>query len=293
MYKKAKHVIGLMMVVVALPLQGEEVAQWEPVKLQTSKSQSELSGQGQGDYIQVEMLGQIERLQREIQELRGLLEEKSYEIDRMKRDQRERYLDLDRRISQLSGGSSSVTAGSSSQSSLGAAESGLSAAGSVSGAVNSGTSVDLNQTNPSSSTSNTTNTSLAVGSNNTASGDEREDYLQAFGFIRAKQYPEAVEALKAFIGKYPNGEYAGNAHYWLGEVYIVLPDLEQAKQAFMLVLNRYPDHRKAPDAAYKLGVVYDQLGQSDEARRYLNKVLNEKPSSVAARLAENYLRSLK
>ena len=290
MKMKPKYLFGLMMFA-ALQVNADDVAQWEPVKLQTSKSQPE-NGNNQNDFIQVEMLGQIERLQQEIQELRGILEEKSHLIERMQRDQRERYLDLDRRISQLSGGGvgSNVSGGTSTNASTTTGAATLTTGASTAAGAAVDTASTTAGTSASTADASPTTTTTTTSS---ASSDEREDYLQAFGFIRAKQYPEAVEALRAFIGKYPNGDYAGNAHYWLGEVYIVLPDLEQAKQAFMLVLNRYPDHRKAPDATYKLGVVYDQLGQSEEARKYLNKVLNEKPTSVAARLAENYLRSLK
>lgn len=82
-----------------------------------------------------------------------------------------------------------------------------------------------------------------------------------------------------------------NAYYWLGEVYLVKPQLEQARQAFSIVATRYADHRKAPDAVYKLGVTLDRLDEKSEARRQMEQVVNDYPKSEAAQLAKKYLGS--
>lgn len=47
---------------------------------------------------------QMQLMQQEIQDLRGLVEEQDYQIKRLKRDQKEQYLDLDRRVVALSAG---------------------------------------------------------------------------------------------------------------------------------------------------------------------------------------------
>ncbi|MCK5355250.1 MAG: tol-pal system protein YbgF [Methyloprofundus sp.] len=49
----------------------------------------------------LEMLGRVERLQQEIQQLRGLLEEQAYEINNLKKRQKNSYLDIDQRLQQL------------------------------------------------------------------------------------------------------------------------------------------------------------------------------------------------
>lgn len=48
-----------------------------------------------------ELFYQLQVLQQEVQELRGLVEEQSYQINRLARDQQEQYLDLDRRMQAL------------------------------------------------------------------------------------------------------------------------------------------------------------------------------------------------
>ncbi len=55
---------------------------------------------GQGQLSQ--LFYQLQVLQQEIQELRGQVEEQSYMINRLQRDQKEQYLDLDRRVVALS-----------------------------------------------------------------------------------------------------------------------------------------------------------------------------------------------
>ena len=52
-----------------------------------------------------ELYQRIEAMQEEIQMLRGTLEEQNYTIELMKQAERERFIDLDRRISQLSNAS--------------------------------------------------------------------------------------------------------------------------------------------------------------------------------------------
>ncbi len=56
------------------------------------------SGQGQLS----ELFYQLQVLQQEIQDLRGQVEEQTYLVNRLQRDQKEQYLDLDRRVVALS-----------------------------------------------------------------------------------------------------------------------------------------------------------------------------------------------
>mgnify|MGYP000343419608 CR=1 FL=1 len=51
--------------------------------------------------LQVELLGMVETMQQEIAELRGTVEEQSHTIEMLQRQQQQRYLDLDKRMSEL------------------------------------------------------------------------------------------------------------------------------------------------------------------------------------------------
>lgn len=51
--------------------------------------------------VQWELYNQLQQMQQELSELRGMVEQQSHEISQLKQQQRQRYLDLDHRINQL------------------------------------------------------------------------------------------------------------------------------------------------------------------------------------------------
>jgi tol-pal system protein YbgF len=199
---------------------------------------------------------QIQVLQQELQELRGLVEEQSHQLSRLARDQQEQYLDLDRRMQALRGGA--------------AAPQRPAPAGEV--AADAGPAA-----------------SAPAGG---AAGAERDAYDAAFELMRQRQFEASVAAFTRFIGQYPGGDLTANAYYWRGELHLVMEEYEKARQDFARVVNVFPDHQKVPDALYKLGVVYHRLGDLGRAREFLNRVRNQYPQSASAGLAQNYLAEL-
>lgn len=212
-----------------------------------------------------ELFYQLQVLQQEVQELRGLVEEQSYQLNRLARDQQEQYLDLDRRMQ-------AVRANAPPQPSGGAA----SAVG----------------TAPAAAAASGAATSAAAAAPAAASGGERDAYTAAFNLMKDRQFEASADAFNQLIVNYPNGAYTANAFYWLGELYLAQEEIEKSRQSFMQVINLYPDHQKVPDALYKLGVVYHRLGDVPRAREYLNRVRSEHPQSSAAGLAQTYLAEL-
>ena len=190
---------------------------------------------------------QLQILQAEVRDLRGIVEEQAHRIEQLQQDQKEQYLDMDRRLSALAqvGGGAPTPRG------------GASVTSSPRGGGGAG---------------------------------EQSDYTAAYQLTVDKRFDDAIAAFNQFVADYPDGEYTGNAYYWLGELYLALPeaDLERARQAFAQVVNQYPGHQKVPDALFKLGVVYHRLGDSPRALDYLTRVQNEHPGAMAARLAQSY-----
>ncbi|MCX2979322.1 tol-pal system protein YbgF [Halieaceae bacterium IMCC14734] len=122
---------------------------------------------------------------------------------------------------------------------------------------------------------------------------ETEAYKAAYGLVRSQRFDDAIAAFDTFLQSYPDGRYAANAHYWLGELYLVITpqDLEASRQAFTLLLREYPDNSKVPDALYKLGKVYFLKGNSAKSREYLERVIAEfgDSDSSAVKLAKDFL----
>ena len=59
----------------------------------------------------------------------------------------------------------------------------------------------------------------APGSSILPPGTEKEQYRFAIGQLRQARYDEAAAAFREFLESHPDGRFAGNAYYWLGETH--------------------------------------------------------------------------
>lgn len=231
-----------------------------------------------------ELFYQLQVLQQEVQELRGLVEEQGYQINRLARDQKEQYIDLDRRVAGLSAGAGAVLGGAGVSPAAGAPP-GASAQPGASSLPSPGA---PQTTSPLGTVPATSGTAVAA----LPSGSEREAYQRAFDLMKARQFDQSIGGFNQLIVNYPNGQYTPNAFYWLGELHLAQQNTEQARQSFMQVLNLYPDHPKVPDTLYKLGVAYHRLGDTSRALEYFNQVRSQYPQSSAAGLAASYAQEI-
>ncbi|MAM86881.1 MAG: tol-pal system protein YbgF [unclassified Hahellaceae] len=238
--------------------------------------------------INAQLLYSVDQMKEELRDLRGQVDELTHRLKQAEEQQKTRYIDLDSRLQQLSGEGGAGAAGSSGRGSKPASRAPAgSAAGVVPPLAESGAireSIDPQAT--------TEAGEVLADSNQVASPEARKAYDDAYALIKQRQYEPAVDALHAFVKAHPDSDLTANAYYWLGEVYLVLPRLDLAKQSFLLVVGKFPQHRKAPDAMYKLGVTTHRLGDIDAARKVLNEVQARYPDTTAARLAGDYKKQL-
>ncbi len=203
-----------------------------------------------------ELLGRIEQLQREVQELRGMVEEQGYQLSELKKRQNNIYTDLDQRLQALANGqpvpqNSGLLAGTD--------------------------------------TAQTQQTETQAETSAPAQISDKDEYQKAYELLRNGHNSQAIKAFKAFIQKFPASEYADNAQYWLGEAYKVNQQPELAKAAFQKVIEHYPDSSKVPDALLKLGYIAIEQNNLAKARDYLTRVKVDYPGTAAAHLAEKRL----
>jgi len=217
-----------------------------------------------------ELFFQIQTLQQEVQQLRGLVEELSHQVNRLATDQQTQYRDLDGRIVALRGAGGAPAPAST----AGAIPQSAAPAGPAQGVASQAA------------------VQPAAAAPAPEAAGEREAYSAAFELMRARKFPEATAAFNRFVRDYPNSGYTANSFYWLGELYLAQNNMEQARQSFTQVLNLYPDSQKVPDALYKLGVVQHRLGDVTRAREFLNRAISQYPGSSAAALAQTYLAEL-
>ena len=207
------------------------------------------------------MVLRVQQLETDVRRLNGQLEEALEALRLLEAQTLERYVDIDRRLA--AGNGAGGETGSSAE------------AGSLGGA--------LSETNGSQETAQSASVDAEVG--------EEAAYRAAYDLVRLKQFDNAVVAFEGFLAEFPFGRYAPNAHYWMGELYLVItpPDPELARQNFKLLLDQYPADAKVPDALYKLGRVQFIKGNRQRSREYLDEVIREYPSHAAAQLARQFL----
>jgi tol-pal system protein YbgF len=240
---------------------------------------------------------QSQMMQNEVRELRGLVEQLSYELQRVKQRQMDDYLDLDRRLSALLSGATPDEFGTDADANLQLSADGQTPAV-VAGSLTKGAlpldreplgrepldgdalreqSLDGQSQAP-----------LATPAIN--SEEIAQNYAQASNLLlKQRDIKAAALAFKQHVVDYPASPYVANAYYWLGEIYLLQGQDEMARQAFVLVVEQYPNHGKAMDATFKLGKIYHQLGEIDRARDLLEKA--SKGAGSAASKAQSYLKS--
>ena len=216
-------------------------------------------------------------LQNEVRELRGMVEQLSYELQRVKQRQMDDYLDIDRRLSALSSGATSAPVNEDTQAQV------------VSADTVELPSVSIEPTGKPVAT--TIPTAVQKPQEPAVNSEEiAENYAQASNLLlKQRDFNGAVLAFKQHIIDYPASPYIANAHYWLGEIYLLQGQDELARQAFTMVAEQYPTHGKALDANFKLGKIYHQLGEVDRARLLLETVA--KGAGGAANKAQSYLKN--
>ena len=106
---------------------------------------------------------------------------------------------------------------------------------------------------------------------------EEEQYKSAYDLLYRGDYAGGEAALKAFLGTYPDSQYAGNAQYWLGESYYARRLYKEAAQAFLTGVQKYKKSEKAPDAMLKLGLSLINLGQTKDGCSALKSIKSEFP----------------
>ncbi|MNH83769.1 tol-pal system protein YbgF [compost metagenome] len=212
------------------------------------------------------LFNQLQQMQDQISRQQGVIEELQNQVARMKQESLERYQDLDRRI-----GSGVAPAATPENSSAGGDASAAAGAAAGAGAAAQAPAASSEPGDP---------------------AKEKLYYDAAFDLIKAKDFDKASQAFAAFLRKYPNSQYAGNAQYWLGEVNLAKGDLQGAGQAFAKVSQLYPKHAKVPDSLYKLADVERRLGHTDKVKGILQQVVAQYPGTSAAQLAQRDLQRM-
>ena len=262
----------------------------------------------------VNLVIQVQQLQDEVRSLTGQIEDQSLELETLRERQRDQYLDLDQRISELRSASPGPIIPGRIIPETGISGAPTTVAG---GVTTSGATVidlstpelqaqaggqdfpaedvpDVREPLDSSSSVIALATPDAQAREKVMSPEaEKEAYDRAFQSLKDLNYADAAQQFSEFLQQYPSSDYADNAQYWLGESYYVTRNYDIALDAFQGLVTGYPDSPKVADGLLKIGYTHYELKQWDQARAALEQVQQQHPGTTLARLAGSRLRSMK
>ncbi|SFN49078.1 cell division protein CpoB [Xenorhabdus japonica] len=194
---------------------------------------------------------QLSDSQRDIDMLRGQIQESQYQLNQVIERQKNLYLQLDK-----------ITNPSSAESS------------------------DSENRNAAPSAQGDNRQSAAPVS----TGSEKGDYDAAVSLaINTKEYDKAIVAFQNFVKIYPKSKYLSNTNYWLGQLNYNKGKKDDAAYYFATVVKDYPKSQKSSDSLYKVGVIMQEKGQKAKAKAVYQQVVKQYPGTNAAKMAEKKL----
>ena len=196
----------------------------------------------------------ITQLELEIAELRSELEARTYALDRLEEINQQRYMAIDRRLYELTNPEKDSTIN------IVALEAEL-----IASSKDSLVSTEYEE--------------LAI-------------HKSALEFFDLGRYSDALQTFNSQIVTYPEGEYAGDAHFWSGEIFLVQQKLADARESYLVIIDRFSEHKRYFDALYKLGEIARIQGQTELAKDYFQRVITGYPDTGVAILANKSLENL-
>jgi tol-pal system protein YbgF len=202
----------------------------------------------------------LTRIRDEIRFLRGDIEKLRFDLDSRDRSSKELFGNLDRRLQQVESGGSPTAAAP--------------------------TAATVATTTPG------TLAPAAAPKATVATPEEERAYLGTFDLLKNGKYDEAIKGFRGMLDQWPQGRYADNGWYWMGEAQMVKRDFAGAATSFQSLVQGFPSSPKMADGLYKLGLSQIELKKTAEARSSLQRVIRDFPSTNASNLAKQKLDQL-
>jgi tol-pal system protein YbgF len=251
--------------------------------LSTSERLDRIERQLQGGGL-IDLMNQLDKLQGDVQTLRGEIEVQNHQLEEMQRRQRDLYLDIDRRLQQLETGKPIAAGSLPPAAAPGAFET---------TAPPTSAQAPVPITPPAVAPVAPPPTAAPAPATTASPAEQQAAYEKALAILREGRYAEAAADFNQFLEKYPGSVYTDNTYYWLGETYYVTRDFDRALASFNQLVTSYPQSPKVLGARLKIGYIYYEKQDWAAARRELKSLVNGNPDSTEARLADERLQRMK
>lgn len=248
----------------------------------------------------LDLLGQVEKLNREIRRLRGEMEVQRHGVDRQSARQERLYKDMEARLEAIergtartptTDGAAEVPAAVAPTAPATPTVANVPAPGAEPGASQPANESARGATPEIGDAAVPGSAPLTVAAAQPPSEDT--SYQSAFDLLKIGQYDKSITAFGDFLTRFPGSSHADNAQYWLAEAYYVTHRYEPAISEYQKLVGSYPESQKLTHALLKVGYSYHELGKIPEAKASLEDLKLRYPGTTAARLADERLQRIR
>ena len=247
----------------------------------------------------LDLLARIDRLTKEVQELRDRTEIQSHEIGTLRTRQQDLYAELDR-LAHRFVPPDPVGAGAPREEGEDPGRGAEPVAGPPSARMDSGSPGDepgeSGQRRPPAVPSDAASGASEPGRESSPPRydpvEEQMQYQSAFDLLSEGQFERAANAFDEFLAAFPESRYQDTARFWKGECLYALRRFEPALEEFRGLVASHPDSPRIPGAKLKIGFILHEIGRSAEAAEELRALVEAAPDSSEAKLARDRLERL-
>ncbi len=122
---------------------------------------------------------------------------------------------------------------------------------------------------------------------------EKGLYASAMAEFDKQNYETALTRFTELIKRYPKTEWAGNAQFWIGEIYYREKWYEKAILEYQKVIENYPTGNKVAAAMLKQGFSFLDIGDRTNSKLLFNQLIKKFPRSPESRIARDKLKTFK
>ena len=239
----------------------------------------------------VNLMNQLDGLNRDLNTLRGKIEELNNSILNAEKRQKDMYLDLDTRLRRFETSNAELAT---------TAKKAGEAMSVLQGRIDQLEQSAINGTRLTVPDANRAGEAppANVASAPSSGGSQRMNavvhgaYEEAMVKYRAREYQDAIKAFQVIVTRFPEHDLAGNAQYWTGDSYYQLRAYRSAIDAQKLLIATNPKSSKVPDALLNMGSAQLGLGDAVSARHSWEQLIANYPQSRSAVKAGDRLKRL-
>jgi len=110
-------------------------------------------------------------------------------------------------------------------------------------------------------------------------------YQRAYTNYMGDNFAQAKLEFSVYIKRFPKSELAANSLYWTGETEVKLKYYKNAIGTFLKYRKKYPDSEKAPSALLRAAELYEKRKNPKKAEETYKKIRDNYPDSLEANTA--------